>query len=130
VPGKIVLWVGAGAALVTPAAGPIGRSIASARSPSALVAVAVAATAAAALVNNLPAAAALGAAGAHGLPAAAGVIGLAVGALAARRGSVATMLLIGLGDPDGECGLRAGYGRTWVPVAALAVAAATAALLA
>ena len=130
VPGKIVLWVGAGAALVTPAAGLIGRSIASARSPSALVAVAVAATAAAALVNNLPAAAALGAAGAHGLPAAAGVIGLAVGALAARRGSVATMLLIGLGDPDGECGLRAGYGRTWVPVAALAVAAATAALLA
>src|SRR5436309_3345539 len=36
VPGRIVLWVGAAAALVTPAAGLIGPSIASARSPGAL----------------------------------------------------------------------------------------------
>jgi hypothetical protein len=55
----------------------------------------------------------------------AGVIGLSAGAPATRRGSVATMLLIELGDPRGDCGVGSRYVRDWLADAATAVIAAT-----
>jgi hypothetical protein len=91
----------------------------------ALLAVTAGAAAVAALVNNLPAAVAAGAL-LHTGPAAFAVLsGVAVGALAGARGSVATLLVRDLAGPAHAPAIRDGYLRVWPATAAAAAAAAT-----
>ena len=94
--------------------------------PLAVIAVALAVGALAAVVNNLPAGAALGGlvAGPAGYAA---VVGLSAGSLATRHGSVATLLALDGAGPAGQ-DARRGYVRRWLPVAAAATVAAAAAV--
>lgn len=87
----------------------------------ALLGVAAAASVAASLLNNLPASVVLsGLLGAAGPTAFAALAGLTVGALATRRGSVATIVAL---ERCG-CDERDAYARLWAPTALLALVAA------
>jgi arsenical pump membrane protein len=95
-------------------------------STPAMVGVAVLAGLIATMVNNLPAGAVLS----RLLPGPAvfaSLIGLSVGAVAGRRGSVATILTFRMAGGDGRPAAR-GYGRLWAPTAFAATIAAAVAV--
>lgn len=100
-----------------------------AASLGALIALGLVAGATASLANNLPASIVFtGVLGAGGLSPYAALAGLSVGALATPHGSVATLIAFDRsGEPvNGQSTWR--YLRLWLPAAALATTAATAAL--
>jgi arsenical pump membrane protein len=98
----------------------------SAGSMPAMVAVALLAGALATVVNNLPAGAVLSRL-LPGPAVLASLIGLSVGAVAGRRGSVATILTFRMAGGDGRPAER-GYGRLWAPTAFAATVAAAVAV--
>jgi arsenical pump membrane protein len=122
--GGIIALVTGSLAALTHVAGVTRLDIAG--STAAMVAVALLAGALATMVNNLPAGVVLS----RLLPAPAvfaSLIGLSVGAVAGRRGSVATILTFRMAGGDGRPAEK-GYGRLWAPTAfAATIAAAVAA---
>jgi arsenical pump membrane protein len=122
--GGIIALVTGSLAALTHAAGISRLDVAG--STTAMVAVALLAGGIATIVNNLPAGAVLS----RLLPAPAvfaSLIGLSVGAVAGRRGSVATILTFRMAGGDGRPAER-GYGRLWAPTAFAATIAAAVAV--
>ena len=91
-----------------------------------LVVVAAAAALLAALLNNLPASVVLASLLAPGPAVYAALLGLSVGALASRRGSVATMIALDLSDRPTARSIAVRYRRVFFPVALAATAVAAA----
>ena len=123
--GAQVLTLAFAAGLVVRLAG-IAPAGSNAAGPLVLVAVAAGAALMAAVINNLPASVVLASVLAPGPAVYAALLGLSVGALTSRRGSVATMIALDLSDRRTARSIAVRYRRVFFPVALAATAVAAA----